>query len=134
MVLERVRSPGKWVRIRGLRGRWEAVSFNLHASVELKHEQHPAAYSICFDGSFMAIGNHRNGNGFQRSRPMPGATFRNTNMITNIYIYICNYMHVYIYTYMVLGGMAGMASCLWLKLLNLRVDVCSEMQIVRLVQ
>lgn len=47
------------VRIRGLRGRWEAVSFNLHASVELKHEQHRAAYSIFFDGSFMAIDNHR---------------------------------------------------------------------------
>ena len=73
------------VRIRGLRGRWEAVAFNLHASVELKREQHRAAYSIFFDGSFMAIGNHRNGNGFHRSRPMPGATFRNTNMIANMY-------------------------------------------------
>ena len=49
-------------------------------------------------------------------------------MIINVYA--C----MYIYIYMVLGGMAGMATCLWLKLLNLRVDVCSEMQIVRLVQ
>lgn len=52
-------------------------------------------------------------------------------MIINVLVHACTYIHIYgTWRY----GMAGMASCLWLKLLNLRVDACSEMQIVRLVQ